>query len=366
MYSGNFWHMWHHAHICASCPMVADLPPSQEKSGTQTSVDTKVSFSRLQSPVSFAWEGRQTGTQHRWQGFIRQLWTGVLQHLWQLVHGQIGDAWQIWQQIKTFQLAQMDANRKSQKGRKDWHLKPQFSKFASMTQVNRFETCVNHPWIIRGKPFREDFKRFTEHSKHLPRCDPPADPVGALPPLEGSCRSCSSAPGNICPPSPAWRTPTPCGTPWRDTSTNTTIRYDYDIINYQHYINPISTYVPGRCMICMFAFKVFNVIALKTILLKITFVLFDPGNWVGSMAYITTWRQLRRVKERSMACSQALPGFVKIFDMCETTWSKRQVYRGFHIQKAENMSHSLKCMYSPDYTRFHKYFPRMQRMQCSS
>lgn len=31
-------------------------------------------------------------------------------------------------------------------------------------------------------------------------------------------------------------------------------------------------------MICMFAFKVFNVIALKTILLKITFVLFDPGN----------------------------------------------------------------------------------------
>lgn len=75
------------------------------------------------------------------------------------------------------------------------------------------------------------------------------------------------------------------------------------------------------------------------------------------MAYITTWRQLRRVKERSMACSQALPGFVKIFDMCETTWSKQQVYRGFHIQKAENMSHRLKCMYSPDYTRFHKYFP---------
>lgn len=47
--------------------------------------------------------------------------------------------------FKTFQLAQMDANRKSQKGRKDWHLKPQFSEFASMTQVNRFETCVNHP-----------------------------------------------------------------------------------------------------------------------------------------------------------------------------------------------------------------------------
>ena len=47
--------------------------------------------------------------------------------------------------FKTFQLAQMDANSKSQKGRKDWHLKPQFSKFASMTQVNRFETCVNHP-----------------------------------------------------------------------------------------------------------------------------------------------------------------------------------------------------------------------------
>lgn len=40
---------------------------------------------------------------------------------------------------------------------------------------------------------------------------------------------------------------------------------------------------------------------------------------VGSMAYITTWRQFLRVKERSIACSQAFPGLVRILDMWDTT-----------------------------------------------
>jgi len=39
---------------------------------------------------------------------------------------------------------------------------------------------------------------------------------------------------------------------------------------------------------------------------------------VGSMAYITTCRQFRLVKERSMAMSHALAGFVMMLDMCET------------------------------------------------
>mmetsp|Transcript_116893 Transcript_116893/g.337818 ORF Transcript_116893/g.337818 Transcript_116893/m.337818 type:complete len:250 (+) Transcript_116893:627-1376(+) len=39
---------------------------------------------------------------------------------------------------------------------------------------------------------------------------------------------------------------------------------------------------------------------------------------VGSMAYITTCRQLRFVKERSIAMSHALAGFVMIFDIWET------------------------------------------------
>mmetsp|Transcript_91978 Transcript_91978/g.249587 ORF Transcript_91978/g.249587 Transcript_91978/m.249587 type:complete len:200 (-) Transcript_91978:349-948(-) len=40
--------------------------------------------------------------------------------------------------------------------------------------------------------------------------------------------------------------------------------------------------------------------------------------WVGSIAYMTTCRQFRFVKERSMASSQALPGLVRMLDMWET------------------------------------------------
>mmetsp|Transcript_106384 Transcript_106384/g.305837 ORF Transcript_106384/g.305837 Transcript_106384/m.305837 type:complete len:247 (-) Transcript_106384:693-1433(-) len=39
---------------------------------------------------------------------------------------------------------------------------------------------------------------------------------------------------------------------------------------------------------------------------------------VGSMAYITTWRQFRLVKDLSMAMSQAFAGFVMMLDMWDT------------------------------------------------
>lgn len=108
-----------------------------------------VSFSRLQSPVSFAWEGRQTRTQHRWQGFIRQLWTGVLQHLWQLVHGQIGDASQIWQ-IQNISTGPNGCEQKESERTEGLAFEATIQRIrfhdTSKPVRNMRKSSVNHPW----------------------------------------------------------------------------------------------------------------------------------------------------------------------------------------------------------------------------